>query len=122
MINKREFLKSGATALAASAGTTAALAHVRPSLGELAGAASWQAHVGQRFEVDGHAVTLEAVRQLPGAQPGEQFSLSFAGALPDGIGDSLHRLSRDGGEPLALYLARTPLGLRADFCRLQASS
>lgn len=120
MINKRDFLRGGATAIVAGAGTTATLAAVRPSLGELAGAASWRAHVGQDFEVDGHAVTLRAVRLLPSRQPGEQFSLSFAGSLPAGIGDRLHRLTRDGGEALTLYLARTPLGLRADFCRLQA--
>ena len=36
MINKRDFLKSGATAIVASAGTTATLAAVRPSLDALA--------------------------------------------------------------------------------------
>jgi hypothetical protein len=119
VINKRDFLKGGATAIVASAGTTATLAAVRPSLGEGAGVASWQAHVGRRFEVEGHAVTLQAVSALPSRQPGEQFSLSFAGALPAGVGDGLHRLTQEGGESLTLYLARTPLGLRADFCRLQ---
>ncbi|HEY8876938.1 MAG TPA: hypothetical protein VIN03_05190 [Roseateles sp.] len=119
MINKRDFLKGSATAIVASAGTTASLAAVRPRLGELAGAASWQAHVGQRFEVDGHAVTLQAVSRLASHQPGEQFSLSFAGQLPAAIGDSLHQLTLEGGEPLPLYLARTPQGLRADFCRLR---
>lgn len=119
MINKRDFLKSGATAIVASAGSTATLAAVRPSLGDQAGAASWQAHVGQAFEVDGHVVTLQAVGRRPSHQPGEQFSLSFAGRLPADIGDGLHQLSQEGGEALTLYLARTPLGLRADFCRLQ---
>lgn len=119
MINKRDFLKGGATAIVAGAGTTATLAAVRPSLGELAGAASWRAHVGQGFEVDGHAVTLKAVSPVPSRQPGEQFSLSFAGELPAGIGDGLHSLTLEGGEPLTLYLARTPQGLRVDFCRLQ---
>jgi hypothetical protein len=119
VINKRDFLKGGATAIVASAGTTATLACVRPSLGEAAGSASWRAHVGRSFEVEGHAVTLQAVRLLPSQQPVEQFSLSFAGPLPAGIGDSLHQLTPEGGETLTLYLARTPLGLRADFCRLQ---
>ena len=119
MINKRDFLKSGSAAIVASAGTTAALAAVRPSLSELAGTASWQAHVGQGFEVEGHAVTLQAVSPLASRQPGEQFSLNFAGSLPAGIGDGMHLLTRDGSEPVALYLARTPEGLRADFCRLQ---
>lgn len=119
MINKRDFLKSGATAIVTSAGTTATLAAVRPSLGERASAASWQAHVGQGFEIDGHAVTLRAVDRLASRQPGEQFSLSFAGRLPAGIGDGMHLLTREGSEPVPLYLARTPGGLRADFCRLQ---
>ena len=119
MINKRDFLKGGATAVVASAGTTAALAAVRPSLGKQSGLASWQAHVGQQFEVDGHAVQLQAATPKPGRQPGEQFSLSFAGRLPAGIGNGLHVLAGQAGEPVALYLARTPGGLRADFCRLQ---
>jgi hypothetical protein len=119
VINKRDFLKSGGAVVVASAGATAALAAVRPSLDERAGLASWQAHVGQRFEVDGHAVTLQAVRALKGRQPGEQFSLRFAGALPAGMGDAIHTLTQAGGAAQALYLARTPLGLRADFCRLQ---
>lgn len=120
MINKREFLKGGATAIVASAGTTATLATVRPSLDAAAGAASWRAHVGQHFEVDGHAVTLQAVSPVPSRQPGEQFSLSFAGALPAGIGDGMHQLTQESGDSLTLYLARTPQGLRADFCRLQS--
>lgn len=118
MINKRDFLKGGATALVTSAGTTAALAAVRPSLGGQAGLASWQAHVGQRFEVDGHAVTLVAAEARAGRQPGEQFSLRFCGELPATVGDGIHRLSQDGAAQ-ALYLARTPQGLRADFCRLR---
>jgi len=117
-MNKRDFLKGGATAIVATAGTTAALAAVRPSLGDQAGLASWQAHVGRRFAVQGHAVTLQAVTALPGRQPGEQFSLGFAGALPAGLGDGLYTLAQAGGSPLTLYLARTPQGLRADFCRL----
>lgn len=119
MINKRDFLKGGATAIVAGAGTPAALAGVRPSLGEQAWLASWQAHVGQRFEVDGHAVTLRAATPRPGPQAGEQFSLSFAGPLPAGLGDALLTLTREGGPAQTLYLARTPSGLRADFCRLQ---
>ncbi|MEO6280464.1 DUF6916 family protein [Roseateles sp.] len=119
MMNKRNFLKSGATAVVAAAGTTAALAAVRPSLGDLSGQASWQAHLGQAFEVDGHAVTLQAVQPLASHQPGEQFSLAFTGVLPPSLGDGLHTLSRAGTDAVQLYLARTPLGLRADFCRLQ---
>lgn len=120
MINKREFLKGGATAIVAGAGTTATLAAVRPSLGGLAGAASWRAHVGQAFEVDGHAVVLQAVDVVAGAQPVEQFSLRFAGQLPEAVGDGLHTLTQAGSPAQALYLARTPQGLRADFCRLPA--
>lgn len=119
MINKREFLKGGGAALVAGAGTTAALATVRPSLGDGGGLASWQAHVGQRFEVGGHAVTLCRVSALPGSQPGEQFSLRFSGELPAAIGDGLHTLTAADGHGQPLYLARTPQGLRADFCRLR---
>ncbi|KQY90599.1 MULTISPECIES: hypothetical protein [Roseateles] len=120
MINKREFLKGGSAAIVAGAGTTTALAAVRPSLEARSGLASWQAHVGQRFEVDGHAVTLRAASALPSRQPGEQFSLLFSGELPAGVGDALHRLTAADGASQSLYLVRTPRGLRADFCRLQA--
>lgn len=120
MINKRDFLKSGGAAIVAGAGATTALAAVRPSLSARAGLASWQAHVGQRFEVDGHAVTLQAVSTVSSPQPGEQFSLRFTGVLPAGLGDAIHTLTLNSGDAQALYLARTPQGLRADFCRLQA--
>jgi hypothetical protein len=119
VINKRDFLKGGGAAIAASAGTTGALAAVRPSLGGRSGLASWLAHVGERFDVDGHAVVLQAACALPGSQPGEQFSLRFSGQLPAGMGDGLHTLTQADGARQTLYLARTPLGLRADFCRLQ---
>ena len=120
MMNKRDFLKGGATALAAGSGATVALAAVKPSLGPQSGLASWKAHVGQGFEVDGHAVTLRTVSALRSRQPGEQFSLSFAGELPAGLGDGIHTLTHQNGDAQALYLARTPQGLRADFCRLRA--
>lgn len=119
-MNKRDFLKGGATTVAASCSATAALAAVRPSLGPQSGLASWKAHLGQGFEVDGHAVTLRAVSAVASRQPGEQFSLSFAGELPASLGEGIHTLTRGGGEGQLLYLARTPRGLRADFCRLQA--
>lgn len=119
MMNKRDFLKGGATAIAATAGTTSTLAATRPSLSEQAGLASWRAHVGEHFDVQGHAVVLKAVTRRPSHQPGEQFSLSFEGRLPADLGDQLLVLSAPSGEPVSLYLARTPLGLRADFCRLQ---
>lgn len=119
MMNKRDFLKGGATAVVAGAGSAASLAAVRPSLDEASGLASWQAHVGQRFEVDGHAVTLQAVQRLASPQPVEQFSLHFSGALPPGLGDAVLSLTQDGAPAHTLYLARTPHGLRADFCRLQ---
>lgn len=120
MINKRAFLKGGATALvAASTGATAARAATRPSPGPLAGRAAWQAHIGQRFELDGHEVTLQAVASPLCEQAGEQFSLSFAGTLPAHLGDALHSLTQGGAAAQTIYLARTPLGLRADFCRLQ---
>jgi len=119
VINKRDFLKSGGAAIVASTSTPAALAAVRPSLGTWAGLTSWQAHVGQRFEVDGHAVTLQSASALPGRQLGEQFCLRFAGALPAGMGNAIHTLTQGGGGAQALYLARTPQGLRADFCRLR---
>lgn len=118
-MNKRDFLKGGATAIVASAGTAGTLAAVPPSLDARAPLASWQAHVGQAFDVDGHALTLQAATALPGPQPGEQFSLHFAGTLTAGLGDTLHAVSRHNGPALTLYLARTPAGLRADFCRLQ---
>ncbi len=118
-MNKRDFLKSGTTALVATAASTATLAAVRPSLSEAAGLASWRAHVGQCFEVDDHAVRLQAVTALPSRQPGEQFSLGFAGDLPASLADGLHTLTSAGGLVQTLYLARTPQGLRADFCRLR---
>lgn len=119
MMNKRDFLKGGATAVVAGAGSAASLASTRPSLGERSGLASWQAHVGQRFEVAGHAVTLQAVQRQASTQPGEQFSLHFSGELPPALGDAMLTLTRDGAASQTLYLARTPKGLRADFCRLQ---
>jgi hypothetical protein len=119
MINKRNLLKGGVTAVVASAGSAAALATVRPSLAGPSGLASWQAHVGERFDVEGHGVTLQAVKPLPSRQAGEQFSLHFSGALPPGVGDALLSLTQAGAPAQALYLARTPRGLRADFCRLQ---
>lgn len=119
MINKRNFLKGGATALVAGHGVGAAVAAVPPSLHPISGEASWQAHVGRSFQVDGHTVVLQAVEALPRRQPGEQFSLQFTGSLPPGVGDQLHVLSGHHGVPVTLYLARTDLGLRADFCRLQ---
>lgn len=119
MLNKRNFLKGGTTALLAGGGVPAALAAVPASLGEFAGQASWQAHLGQPFEVDGHAVTLQSVDRRASRQAGEQFSVAFAGALPPGLGDGLHTVSRAGSGAVQLYLARTPQGLRADFCRLQ---
>ena len=118
MMNKRDFLRGGAAVVVASAGSAAAVAATRPSLSEHAGLASWQAHLGQAFEVDGHAVTLQAVDAPAHCQAVEQFSLAFAGALPPELGDGLHTVSRAGSGALQLYLARTPGGLRADFCRL----
>lgn len=64
-------------------------------------------------------MTLKALIATPSRQPGEQFSLSFAGHLPDDIGKRQRLLTGDPGEPVLLYLARTATGLRADFCRLQ---
>lgn len=119
MIHKRDFLKSGATALVAGTGAATGLAAVRPSLGEESGLASWQAQVGQRFVVDGHVLTLQAVRPRASRQPGEQFSASFEGLVPTSWRDGMHQLMPERGEPLTLYLARTPQGLRADFCRLR---
>jgi len=116
MMNKRHFLKGSAAALAAGTGAATAVASTPRRLDAWAGAAIWAAHVGQRFEVDGHAVTLTAVDCRAG--PGEQFSLRFAGDVPASVGDSLHGLKSAAGTPLALYLARTAQGLRADICRL----
>ncbi|MFG6489720.1 DUF6916 family protein [Roseateles sp. BYS78W] len=119
MMNKRDFLRGGAAVVVASAGSAAAVAATRPSLSEHAGLASWQAHLGQPFEVDSHAVVLKTASARSGGRLDEQFSLSFEGRLPDGIGDGLHLLTTPSGASLPLYLARTQLGLRADFCRLQ---
>lgn len=119
MMNKREFVKRSAAALVAGAGSTVALAAARPSLHERSGPASWQAHVGRAFRVDGHPVSLQAVTSAASRPRTEQFSLSFTGRLPLGMGDRLHTLTGDSGEPVQLYLARTSTGLRADFCRSQ---
>lgn len=117
MINKREFLKTGATTIVAGSTATATLAAVRPSLDGQAGLASWRAHLGRQFEVDGRMVTLRAVQTMGNGQPGEQFSLAFDGESLDGLGNRLHTLQAPGCEPQLLYLASTPRGLRADFCR-----
>jgi hypothetical protein len=119
MMNKRDFLKGGATAVVAGTSATTALAAVRPSLDAQSGVASWRAHLGQPFQLDGHAVTLTAVTTHRSRQPGEQFSLSFTGALPSGMGNRIHELTTDRGEPVGVYLHRTQTGARADFCRLQ---
>jgi len=118
MINKRSFLKSGATAMLACGGTPVAMASVPASLSDFAGAATWLAHVGQVFDLDGHAVTLQAVSQHATGQAGEQFSLTFGGALPPDLGERLHTLTQPGAGAMQLYLTRTGHGLRADFCRL----
>ena len=118
MMNKRDFLRSSAAAALAGTGAAGALAAVKPRLGAQSGVASWQAHVGQVFEVDGHTLTLEAVKVLQSQQPGEQFNLCFCGELPSSFGDGLRTLAPREGEAQLLYLARTPQGLRADFCRL----
>ena len=118
MMNKRNFLKGGATALIASAGTPAVLVATRSGLDDVTSQAGWLVRLGQTFDVDGHAVMLQAVQPLPSQQPGEQFSLAFTGSLPAGVGDGLHLLKQAGTAPVQLYLARTPQGLRADFCRL----
>lgn len=118
-MNKRDFLKGGATAIVTSASSSAALAALRPRLDGNSALTNWQAHVGQQFEVDGHPVTLRAATARPTRQTGEQFSLRFVGPLPADLGDGLRALTL-GGEPVTtLYLAATPQGLRADFCRLQ---
>lgn len=118
MMNKREFLKGGVAALVAGAGSTVAVAAARPGLHERSGPASWQAHVGQVFRVDGHPVALQAVTTAAGRPQGSgQFSVSFTGHLPAGLGDRMYTLMGDSGEPVQLYLARTSSGLRADFCR-----
>ncbi|MFG6460234.1 DUF6916 family protein [Roseateles sp. DXS20W] len=119
MMNKRLFLKSTASALAAAAGAPAALAAARPGLGGMAGLADWQSHLGEVFDVDGHAVRLTSVDTHACGRPGEQFSVSFQGRLPDDLGDGLRRLTGGSGEPVVLYVARTAGGLRADFCRLR---
>lgn len=119
MMNKRSFLKGGAAALATSTAAAATLAAVPPTLGALSGARNWQAHVGQTFEIDGHAVALQAVAVWPSRQLVEQFSLRFSGNLPAHLGEGIHALTHQGGASLALYVVPTPQGLRADFCRLQ---
>ncbi len=119
MINKRDFLKTGGAAVISGASSAAALAAVRPHLDERAGLARWLAHVGQHFEVDGHPVTLLAARRAASQFPGEQFSLHFSGTLPPGLGNAIHTVTREGGMAVNLHLARTPLGLRADFSRLR---
>lgn len=117
-INKRDFLKGGAGALVAGAGAGSTLAAVPPSLDALSSLVGWQARLGQRFEVDGHPLTLSAVTPVPGQAAHLQFSLSFTGKLPARLGDGMHRLTPAQGPAQTLYLARTPQGLRADFCRL----
>jgi len=119
MINKRDFLMTGGAAIITGAGAKASIAAMRPYLDGQAGLASWQAHVGQTFEVNGHPVTLLAAQGVAGRPAGEQFSLHFTGALPPGLGDAIHTVTRQGGIAVDLHLARTPQGLRADFSRLQ---
>lgn len=121
MISKRDFLKSGATAIVASSGRAAPLAAVLPRLDGHSPLASWHAHVDRAFDVDGQAVTLQAATAVPGRQPGGQFSRHVAGQLQAAVGGAMHAVAWENGASVTLYPSRTPQGLRADFCRLSAA-
>jgi hypothetical protein len=113
MITKRHFLLSSATAVAAAPGVT--LAAVPPRLDEHAGLATWQAFVGERFEIGGRAHTLCSAHARDAS--GLQFSLRFEpveGAVAD---SGLLGLTHRSGAALDLYLSAHDSGLRADFCR-----
>ncbi len=135
-MNKREFVAGGmasvvaAPALAQSADASTAPGPLRalltrtqrlPDLAEQAGADTFAAYVGERFEVvagagSGQSLTLASVERVARCAFTEQFNVAFAAdgaALP--AADGVRVLAHATGQRLALHLDHGPAGPVARF-------
>lgn len=119
MINKRHFLMGGASAVAAAPGLALdagqQLAETRPRLDAQAGLATWQAYLGQEFLL-GEARVMLASADARDPQ-GLQFSLVFKpldGPMPAA---GLLLVRHPEAQSFPVFVAATPTGVRADFCR-----
>ena len=126
-MNKRDFMRTGAGALAAASAAWPTLA-----MPTLSGAASrrltgdsslpaWQSRIGQRFGAQsGSSLVLERVYVRDSDAATTQFTLIFAGAATPGS----QLLRGSGGQWHPLFLERASSEgsrqalLRADFCNL----
>lgn len=134
-MNKREFVAGGmacavaAPALAQSADATATATSAPgplralltrtqrlPDLAEQAGADTFEAYVGERFDVvagagTGQALILASVERVARCARTEQFNVAFA---PDGgpvaATDGVRVLAHATGQRLALHLEHGPAG------------
>ena len=135
-MNKREFVASGMVAVVATpalsqaADAPASPAPLRalltrtqrlPDLAERAGADTFEAYVGERFEIvagagSGQALTLAAVERVARCACTEQFNVAFSadGAVPDTT-DGVRVLAHATGQRLALHLESGPAGYAARF-------
>jgi hypothetical protein len=119
MITKRHFLMGSATAVAASPSLALDagkhLAATLPHLDAEAGLATWQAFVGQDFQI-GEA-TVKLAQATARDATGLQFSLYFEPVAVSRPAEGLLALKHPDAESFQLLLAGTRTGLRADFCR-----
>ena len=135
MMNKRGFLLSAASAIAAPQ----VLAAATPTSGTMAadglpllagGLPAWQEYVGHSFELtDGHqlwAVVLQKIDTLEqpvDAVRTEQFVLGFINENSARIPDGVHRLQHGNGQSSLIHLADNGgsgrQSLRAEFNLLQ---
>lgn len=135
-MNKREFVAGGmasvvaAPALAQPAGASNAPGPLRalltrtqrlPDLAERAGADTFAAYVGERFEVvagagSGQSLTLASVERVARCALTEQFNVAFAadGAAPPAA-DGVRVLAHATGQRVALHLEQGPAGPVARF-------
>lgn len=137
MMNKRGFLLSAASAVAAPQVLAAAApapgelaADGLPVLAGVAGLKAWQPYQGQRFELsDGRQCwlvdlhTIDALPQAKGHMPTEQFVLGFAQPAGAAIAAGTYRLEHANGQSALIHLApaegATRASLRAEFNLLQ---
>ena len=137
-MNKRDFMTAGVAAVvaapalaqsvdapAASGGLQALLTRTQrlPDLAERAGADTFEAYVGERFDVvagagSGQALTLQSVRRVARCRRTEQFDLAFApldaGPAAPAV-DGVRVLAHATGQRLALHLEHGPAGYAARF-------
>ncbi len=135
-MNKREFVAGGMVAvvatpaLAQATDAPASPAPLRalltrtqrlPDLAERAGAGTFEAYVGERFEIvagagSGQALTLAAVERVARCALTEQFNVAFSAdrAVPDAA-DGVRVLAHATGQRLALHLESRPAGYAARF-------